>query len=186
MSSNIRIKRLCQHCGKEFTARTTVTKYCSDICSKRAYKQKIKEAKIEVSKEETKEIKAKSYPDLKDKEYLTVQQVAMLLNCSKQAIYEMINSKRLIAGKISERKTVVKRSEVDKLYELSIPERIFKVEPKKKVYKIENCYTIAEAEQISQMSSKALYDYLKRNNVPKMQEGKFVYVPKEFIDVIAK
>ncbi|MFA6334291.1 MAG: CHC2 zinc finger domain-containing protein [Bacteroidales bacterium] len=30
MGSNIRVQRICQYCGKEFTARTTVTKYCGD------------------------------------------------------------------------------------------------------------------------------------------------------------
>ena len=46
MSSNIAIQRICQHCGKEFTARTTVTQYCSDDCAKRAYKARIKAAKF--------------------------------------------------------------------------------------------------------------------------------------------
>ena len=186
MSSNIRISRICQHCGKGFTAKTTVTKYCSDPCAKRAYKQKIKESKIERSKEETKEIIVNSFGNVKDKEYLSAKEVAFLLGCSKQAVYGMINSGRLIAGKISERRTVIKRSEVEKLYESSIPEKIFKVEPKKNVYKIEDCYTIAEAEAKSQMSSKALYDYIKRNDIPKIQKGKFVYVPKALIDPLSK
>ena len=49
MSSNIRIQRICQQCKNEFTAKTTVTKYCSDRCSKRAYKarQKAEETKRE-------------------------------------------------------------------------------------------------------------------------------------------
>lgn len=74
---------------------------------------------------------------------------------------------------------------MERLFETSQPEVVFQVEPKKKEYKIEDCYTIAEAEQISQMSSKALYVYLKRNNIPKIQKGKFVYVPKELIDSIS-
>ncbi len=28
MSSNIKLQRICQHCGNEFTAKTTVTQYC--------------------------------------------------------------------------------------------------------------------------------------------------------------
>ena len=35
MSSNIRIQRIYQHCEKEFTAKTTVTKNCSDDYGKR-------------------------------------------------------------------------------------------------------------------------------------------------------
>lgn len=40
MSSNIKIKKNCQHCGQEFIARTTVIKYCGDYCAKKAYKAK--------------------------------------------------------------------------------------------------------------------------------------------------
>jgi len=46
MSSNIEVQRVCQLCGKKFTARTTVTKYCSDRCSKKAYKLRYRESKI--------------------------------------------------------------------------------------------------------------------------------------------
>lgn len=40
MSSKIEVQRICQYCKKEFTARTTVTKYCSHKCNQRAYKAK--------------------------------------------------------------------------------------------------------------------------------------------------
>ena len=40
MSSNIQIQRVCEFCGNEFTARTTVTKLCSAKCRKANYKAK--------------------------------------------------------------------------------------------------------------------------------------------------
>lgn len=40
MSSNIRIVKVCEYCKKEFMARTTVTKCCSDPCAKGLYKLK--------------------------------------------------------------------------------------------------------------------------------------------------
>ena len=52
MSSNIRINRICQYCGKEFEAKKTTSKTCSDKCAKMLYKQRQKEAKIEKSNEE--------------------------------------------------------------------------------------------------------------------------------------
>ena len=47
MSSNIKVQRICQHCGNEFTARTTTTQYCGDTCAKRAYKARLRAAKVE-------------------------------------------------------------------------------------------------------------------------------------------
>ena len=41
MSSNFVVKRLCEHCGQVFEAKTTVTRFCSKLCNKRSYKQKL-------------------------------------------------------------------------------------------------------------------------------------------------
>jgi hypothetical protein len=47
MSSNIRIPKICQHCGNEFVPKTTVTKYCGDDCAKRAYKKRKRDEKVQ-------------------------------------------------------------------------------------------------------------------------------------------
>jgi len=81
ISSNIQVQRICQHCGDEFTARTTVTHYCGDTCSKRAYKARVRIGKVEVSIKETRRIKTQPIEVLKKKEYLTVTQVSKLIGC---------------------------------------------------------------------------------------------------------
>ena len=53
MSCKIEIKRICEYCNTEFTAKTTVTKYCSHKCNQRHYKAKVKEQKINKSNSET-------------------------------------------------------------------------------------------------------------------------------------
>lgn len=117
MSSNIEVQRICQHCNKEFTARTTVTKYCSDQCAKRAYKARIKLKKIEESNKEMLNIKTKPIDVLKAKEFLTVREVATLLNCSIRSVYYYIESGKLKAVNLAQRITRVKRSDIDKLFE---------------------------------------------------------------------
>ncbi len=116
MSSNIQVQRICQHCDKEFTARTTVTKFCGDDCAKRAYKEKVKTAKIEGSNNETQRIKNKPIEEIKAKEFLTVRQVSKLIGCSRQNVYKLINTGKLRATNILQKKTLVKRSEIDKLF----------------------------------------------------------------------
>ncbi len=49
MSSNIRLPKICQFCGVDFIAKTTVTKYCGDNCAQRAYKKPKREEKIKSS-----------------------------------------------------------------------------------------------------------------------------------------
>lgn len=116
MTSNIKVQRICQFCGEEFTARTTFTQYCSDICAKRAYKARIIVAKIESSNKETSLIKNKSNEDLKTKEFLTAREVATLLKISVRSVYYYINNGRIKAVKLSERVTRIKRSDIDELF----------------------------------------------------------------------
>jgi len=117
MSSKIEVQRICQHCGKEFTARTTVTQYCGDDCAKRAYKARVKAAKIEASNNETQRIKNQPVEELKAKEFLTVREVARLLNCSVRSTYYYIENGTIKAVNLGQRITRVKRSEIDKLFQ---------------------------------------------------------------------
>ncbi len=83
MSSNLKITRICQHCGIEFIARTTVTRYCGDHCSKRAYKVRIKQQKVQASNSETQKQRENTVVHFTSKtlEYLTVKDAAGLLQC---------------------------------------------------------------------------------------------------------
>jgi len=116
MSSNIKVQRICQHCGKEFTARTTVTRYCGDNCAKQAYKARIRVAKVEISNIETQRIIIKPIEELKAKEFLTVRDVATLLSCSRRTAYRLIEQGNIKAVNLAQRKTLVKRSDIDKLF----------------------------------------------------------------------
>ena len=117
MSSNIKVQRICQHCGKEFTARTTVTKACSDYCAKRLYKAKQKAGKIEASNNETQAIKAKPIEEIKAKAFLSVRDAAKLIGCSRQTVYTLINTGKLHGVNIKVKKTIIPRSEIDRLFQ---------------------------------------------------------------------
>jgi excisionase family DNA binding protein len=117
MSSKIEVKRICQHCGNEFTARTTVTRFCSHRCNSAAYKAKKGIDKVEQSNRETLQIKTQAIEELKAKEFLTVRELARLLNCSVRSAYYSIESGNIKAVNLGQRITRVKRSEIDKLFE---------------------------------------------------------------------
>ena len=117
MSSNIQVQRICQHCDKEFTARTTVTKYCGDDCAKRAYKVRMRVEKIKASDQETKSFIVKPIEELKAKEFLTVRETAKLLNSSRHTIYTLIKSGKIKAVNLKAKKTIIQRSDINKLFE---------------------------------------------------------------------
>ena len=116
MGSNIYVQRICEYCHKEFTARKTVSRTCSDNCAKRFYKEKKKAEKIEASNRETRRILLKPIEEIKTKEFLTVSDTAKLLNCSVRTAYRLIENGSIKAVNLSQRKTLVKRSDIDKLF----------------------------------------------------------------------
>lgn len=115
MSSSIRIQRICQHCEKEFTAKTTVTKFCSDDCAKRAYKARKKAEKVSASYKETKTIISRPIEELKIKDFLTITEACKLLSVSRWTIWRAIKRNELTAGKIGMR-TIIRRADLEKIF----------------------------------------------------------------------
>jgi excisionase family DNA binding protein len=114
MSSNIKVKRICQHCSKEFTARTTVTKYCSLKCGQRAYKARKRAEKIQAVTTQTTRIKQQPIEQLKAKEFLSINEVCQLVGISRRTVYRMIEQGELNKIKIGSR-TLIKRSALNRL-----------------------------------------------------------------------
>ncbi|MBY0244352.1 MAG: helix-turn-helix domain-containing protein [Sphingobacteriaceae bacterium] len=193
MSSNIKVLRICQHCSNEFTARTTTTLYCSHRCNSAAYKAKQRAGKVEQSNKETQRIKSRPIEGLKEKEFLTVTQVSKLIGCSRQNVYKLINTGKLKATNILEKKTIVKRSEVDKLFKeptnRTQPEGIPETQKQELDnwvqaggFDIADCYNLTEVQNKYGISEKALHNLIERNNIPKIKKGWYAYVPKMVID----
>ncbi len=179
MSSNIRIQKICQHCGKEFEAKKTTSKTCSDRCAKMLYKANQRTAKVEAINTETQRIKTQPIEQLKAKEFLTVRDVAKLLSCSIRTAYRLIEQGNIKAVNIAQRKTLVKRSDLDKLFEQPQP---VKHEPEQIQFEIADCYNLKEVQSKYSISETALQQLIKRQGIPKLKKGWFSYVPKAVID----
>lgn len=182
MSSNISIQKVCEYCGRDFTAKTTVTRCCSDDCAKKAYKARKRAEKINNAIEVVevkKQKKLKPIEDLKEKEFLNVTQVSRLIGCSRQNVYKLINSGKLRASNILEKKTIVKRQDLELLLNST------KVDHSKKlVFDVSECFSISEAQKKYNISESALQKIIQREEIPKIKQGKFVYIPKVLIDEV--
>ena len=179
MSSKIEVQRICKHCGNEFTARTTVTQFCGDTCAKRAYKARLRAAKVGESNRETQRIKNQPIEELKAKEFLTVREVARLLNCSVRSAYYYIESGTIKAVNLGQRITRVKRSEIDKLFEQ--PQSVTP-QPEQMQFDIAECYTTEQVRGKYNISESGLRGLIIKHNIPKFRKGWFAYVPKTVID----
>ena len=182
MSSNITVVRVCDYCGDKFEAKTTVTKFCSQKCRGAYYKRITRNKKIDTSNRQTAAVLPSHYDLVQSKEFLTVRDLSIMLNCSRQTIYNLINLGKIRAANIFMKKTLIPRSEVDKLF---LPADTVQMVPDiQSVMKIEACYTIGEVEKKFGVGNKTLYEIIKRNKIPKLKVGSYTYVPKSRIDEI--
>ena len=116
MSSQIRLQRICQHCGNEFTAQTTVTKFCGDYCAKRAYKLRKRAEKVAASNEETRQVIEKPIEELRAKEFLSIADACLLLGISRTSLWRAVKDGRLTIANIGKRK-VLSRTAINRLFE---------------------------------------------------------------------
>lgn len=100
-------------CGEIFIAKTTVTKYCSDNCAKRAYKKRKRQEKLQAV--DTSPSIAIPEQSIKSKDFLSIQEACVLLGTSRWTIYRMIDRKQLNAAKLG-RRTIIKRTDIENLF----------------------------------------------------------------------
>ncbi|WP_422091084.1 helix-turn-helix domain-containing protein [Tenacibaculum ovolyticum] len=187
MSSSIfKVLRQCLNCGEMFESQKVTTKYCSHKCNQKHYKlrkrlEKKQNTEAEVLKQSKvkPKIKAIDLAFIKDKEFLSVNEVALLFGCNKKTVYRMIENKVLNAVNLNHRMTKIRRIDIDDLFNNSIPK------PNKKVnLKIDDCYSISEIKEKYKVSDNGLRAMAKRNKIPKTYIQRFAYYPKKEIDAL--
>lgn len=83
------------------------------------------------------------------------------------------------------RRTILSRQELDDFLKCNIE----KVQESEKTdwgnpesYQRESTYNYNEIKEKYKISDKAIYDLIKRHDIPRMRKGWYTYVPKQIID----
>ena len=120
MSSNIRINRICKHCGEVFVAKTFKTQFCSHSCNSKDYKNREKIRKIEESQEEYKsdlknsKSQSMNMEELKSKIYLSIAEVCLLVGMSDSTIRKFVKEGRLKTIRLGKKHLILK-SQIENL-----------------------------------------------------------------------
>lgn len=178
MSSNIKVERICEWCGKKFIAQTTVTRFCSKRCAEHSYKERLRQKKLAVSNQETAQTNFKR----RDKDYLTPTQAAELLGIGRVSIYRYIRNGKIKVVRFA-RKTLISKADIQAMFDyLSPKESEPKETTEKKGKSISDFYTRAEIREKFGVKDSWIYKVVAENNVPKtILRGK-AYFSKSHID----
>jgi len=176
LSTTIKIKRICEHCGGEFKAYTTKTRYCSHKCNQLTYKAQKRTEKIENSNKKTREIISRPWEEIKAKPFLNIMEASRLFGISRRTIYRMIDRNEISLAKAGTR-TILMRSDFDKLFDLPKP-----VKEKKEPKAITEFYTVKDIEKLFFIKYGRLNTIIKENNIPKTVHSGKLHVSKPHID----
>ncbi|WP_281615775.1 helix-turn-helix domain-containing protein [Flammeovirga sp. SubArs3] len=179
----MQIEKRCQYCNKKFIAQKVTTRYCSHSCNQKHYKQKKKDEKVQKVKEDT---KAVDLVYIQQKELLTPTEAKQLLGIGKTYMYKLLSEGKIRSIRITPRSIRIPKTEIENYLLEQLNKEKSKVQPPPTTLSnnMNFYWSISEIEKIYEISSKALYDLLKRNNIRKLQKGAKVYVKKSDIKKI--
>ena len=173
-------------------------KYCSEECAEHA-----KVAKKKRQRDFLRAVEPVS--ELQKQEYLTFAKAAILLGCTRQYVYKLVEQGKLPASRLSSRMALVRRSDIEKMFEAKPYNRVLpctkplKAISKKKISigekeqedqytsysdEVLEYYSGEEVMQTYKVKQSWLYTSAKRHQIPMCRIGGRNYYSKKYIDAV--
>ena len=169
------VRKICQWCGKPFIAKKTTTCYCSHQCSNLGYKERVRERKRELKKmQELLQPKQAS----EGQDFFSFAQAAKLMGVTRQYIYKLVKENKLRASRISGKKSLIRRADIELMLKTKPYESI---KPKDDV-DITEYYTAEQIAEKYKVNTKWVWTYTREHDVPKVKIRQFNYYSKKHID----
>ena len=188
--------RKCAYCGKVFATNSGMQKYCSEECATAA-----KETKKKRQRDFLRAVEP--VMKLQQQEYLTFSKAAILLGCTRQYVYKLVKQGKLPASRLSSRMAIVRKSDIEKMFEANPYNRVLPcTKPKKSVPKkvkspvkekakeesatdeVLEYYSGEEVKQIYKVKQSWLYASAKRHQIPMCRIAGRNYYSKKHIDAV--
>ena len=190
--------RKCKYCGKEFVARSGMQKYCCEECQTKA-----KEARKKRQQDFMNAVEP--VIGLQNQEYLTFAKAAILMGCSRQYVYKLVNEGKLAASRISSRMAFIRKADIEKMLAgnpyhkvlpTSSPMKVSVPTSKKEVIEAKSCKADSqesevldyisgeEVMRIYKVKKSWLYTSAKRNQVPVCRIAGMNYYSRKHMDAL--
>ena len=191
--------RKCAHCGKVYATKSGMQKYCSEECATAA-----KETKKKRQRDFLRVVEP--VMELQQQEYLTFSKAAILLGCTRQYVYKLVEQGKLPASRLSRRMALVRRSDIEKMFLANPYNRVLPcTKPKKDTSKkkgsvgdkkqknqltssnsdeVLEYYSGEEVMQTYKVKQSWLYASAKRHQIPMCRIAGRNYYSKKHIDAV--
>ncbi len=175
-ATKITFKRVCELCGKEFLSQKITTRFCSKDCANKAYKMRLRLKNVQQSEKQTEE---KPLSQLKDKDYLSVSEAAIILGLSRKSAYNLIYKGILKATRFCEKLTIIRRSDIEAMFDKG---EVYQKQSRKAPTPITLFYTTKEIVEKYKICESQVYQIAKKTTIPKEIRNGRVYWSQKHID----
>ena len=171
-------------------------KYCSEECAEQA-----KETKKKRQRDLLRAVEP--VMELQQQEYLTFSKAAILLGCTRQYVYKLVEQGKLPASRLSSRMALVRRGDIEKMFESNPYNRVIpcskpkpstskkqKLPSKKDAKNVQptdevlEYYSGEEVMQTYKVKQSWLYTSAKRHQIPMCRIAGRNYYSKKHIDAV--
>ena len=173
-------ERNCPICGTSFTPKTINSRYCSEKCSRKAYKRKVAEEKRQ---QELNAI-AESVPD--NRPYISVPEAIAIYGVAKSTLYRLIRQGHIPAINLGTRLLRIDRQKLESIFPIRQEQKKEESQPMLFDLSLENCYTISEVAEKYNLSIPTVSNHIRKHGIPMRHQGKSIYVPKAEIHKLYK
>lgn len=186
MAKTAEIEKVCEWCKKTFIAQKITTRYCSHGCNSKAYKSAKREEKhktykmVSIGAKRLKQIEALSeaYEKIKNKEFLSVSETAILLSVGRTTIYRYLKNNTLKAVQ-TQGKTFIRRSDINEKFDNA---EMYSARPACEPKTITEFYTLSEIKKKFKVKDTWIYKVVRENEIPKTLINRKAIFSKKHID----
>ena len=146
------IRKIWQCGGKPFVAQKTTTCYCSHQCSNLGYNERIRERKRQLKRPQEL-LQPRQAAEWQD--FFSFAQVAKLMGVTRQYIYKLVKESKLQASRLSGKKSIIRRADIELMMKTKPYERIMSKED----FDITEYYTAEEIAQKYKVNAKWVWTY---------------------------
>lgn len=158
--------RKCKYCGKEFVPRSGSQKYCCEECQTKA-----KEARKKRQQDFMNAVEP--VIGLQNQEYLTFAKAAILMGCSRQYVYKLVNEGKLAASRISSRMAFIRKADIEKMLAGNPYHRVLPTSrPKKASTSIKKEETACAKNKMIDKQESEVLDYISGEEVTSIYKVK--------------
>ena len=176
--------RKCAYCGKAFTTNSGMQKYCSEECAEQA-----KETKKKRQKDFLRAVEPMM--ELQQQEYLTFSKAAILLGCTRQYVYKLVEQGKLPASRLSSRMALVRKSDIEKMFEANPYNRVLPCSKPKKTASMKQKTSskrdnenVKPTDEVLEYYSGEEVKQIKRHQIPMCRIAGRNYYSKKHVDAV--